>query len=200
LRRRRHLLAEDDRALATRLLDQEGEVMARLRAALTRPLGALRTRTHGDYHLGQVLNSGRDFVIIDFEGEPARPMSERRMKRSPLIDVAGMIRSFNYAAMTALHQGTVRPEDVADLLPWAHSWYRLVSAAFLRSYLEEAQNGQWLPRRPEALERLLETFLFEKAAYELRYELNNRPTWVGVPLRGLLELIEERRTDTREEE
>ncbi|MHB8868611.1 MAG: maltose alpha-D-glucosyltransferase [Thermoleophilia bacterium] len=200
LRRRRHLLAEDDRALATQVLNHEGEVTARLHEALAKPLGALRTRTHGDYHLGQVLYSGRDFVIIDFEGEPARPMSERRMKRSPLIDVAGMIRSFNYAATTALHQGTVRPEDVGDLLPWAHYWYRLVSAAFLRSYLEEAQNGQWLPRRPEALEHLLETFLFEKAAYELRYELNNRPAWVGVPLRGLLEMIEERRTDTREEE
>ena len=200
LRRRRHSLAETDRALAAWILNQEGVVVERLREALTEPLGALRMRTHGDYHLGQVLHTGRDFVIIDFEGEPARPMSERRMKRSPLIDVAGMIRSFDYAAITALHQGTVRPEDMADLFPWAHYWYRLVSATFLRSYLEEAKNGQWLPRRPEALSRLFEIFLFEKAAYELRYELNNRPTWVGIPLRGLQELIEERQNDTRDEE
>src|SRR5450759_2454414 len=111
-----------------------------------------------------------------------------------------MIRSFDYAAITALHQGTVRPEDMADLFPWAHYWYRLVSATFLRSYLEAAKNGQWLPRRPEALSRLFELFLFEKAAYELRYELNNRPTWVGIPLRGLDELIEERQNDTSDEE
>ncbi|MCZ7664724.1 MAG: maltose alpha-D-glucosyltransferase [Thermoleophilia bacterium] len=200
LRRRRHLLAEADRKPADRVLAEEDALVAQLRQVLDEPLGALRTRTHGDYHLGQVLHTGRDFVIIDFEGEPARPLSQRRMKRSPLVDVAGMIRSFNYAATTALRQGAVRPEDVPGLLPWARCWHRWASATFLTAYLEAAGYPRWLPRRRTALHHLLSAFLLEKASYELSYELNNRPDWVGVPLRGILELIEERQDEIRDGE
>ncbi len=200
LDRRRRVLSEDDHSLAALVLNEESTLVDQLRRALEEPLGAMRTRVHGDYHLGQVLQAGREFVIIDFEGEPARPLSQRRMKRSPFVDVAGMIRSFNYAAMTALHQGTARPEDVPRLRPWARSWYRWVSAAFLRAYLDTAQDGRWIPQRREAIDHLLHILLVEKAAYELRYELNNRPDWVGVPLRGIQELIEERRRENRGEE
>jgi maltose alpha-D-glucosyltransferase/alpha-amylase len=149
---------------------------------------------HGDYHLGQVLYTGRDFVIIDFEGEPSRSIGARRIKRTPLRDVAGMLRSFDYAAHTSLlgrHRGgPVRPEDVATLAPWARYWTQWVSAAFLRAYLATLGPGALLPRDPRDLRVLLDAHLLEKALYELGYELNNRPDWVGIPLSGILELME----------
>lgn len=191
LSRRMHSLSQEDGTLAVTVLDGEKILVDRLRAWLREPLGAMRMRIHGDYHLGHVLQAGRDLVIIDFEGETARPLSERRMKRSPLKDVATMIRSFHYASLIALRHGIVRPEDVSGLLPWAHSWYRWVSATFLRAYLDEAHEGLWVPRQQEDLDHLLEILLLDKAAYELRYELNHRPAWVEVPLRGIQELIEE---------
>ena len=153
----------------------------------------MRTRVHGDYHLGQVLYSSSDFVIIDFEGEPARSLTERRLKRSPLRDVAGMIRSFHYAANAALlgHAPTVvRPEDLQQLEQWAMFWYHRVSAAFLDSYLETASVSDFLPESHEELSVLLDIYLLEKATYEISYELNARPDWVHVPIRGILQLIE----------
>jgi maltose alpha-D-glucosyltransferase/alpha-amylase len=142
-----------------------------------------------------VLWTGRDVVIIDFEGEPGRPLSERRHKRSPLRDVAGMLRSFHYAAFAAL-MGTpagvlVRPEDVPTLEPWARSWYTWVSAAFLSAYLEAAQGSALLPSDPLQLATLLDALLLQKALYEVSYELNSRPDWVSIPLRGVLELVGE---------
>jgi maltose alpha-D-glucosyltransferase / alpha-amylase len=191
LRRGLDRLSDEDRENAQRVLTQEDRVVSDLRLLLDRPLSALRIRCHMDYHLGQVLHTGKDFVIIDFEGEPARPLSQRRMKRSPLLDVAGMLRSFHYAALTSLMQGGVRPEDRAELDPWAGFWYQWVSVAFLQSYLEAVTDARWLPRTREELGGLLNFFLLEKAVYELKYELNNRPDWVGVPLRGILQLLAE---------
>ena len=148
-----------------------------------------RIRTHGDYHLGKVLRSRNDFAIIDFEGEPARPLAERRAKYSPLKDVAGMLRSFSYAADATLMTYTTRhPEDFASLEPWARLWERTVSAQFLSTYRETAKSGSILPAAEEDFRRLLDAFLFEKAARELIYELNNRPTWVRIPLAGALAL------------
>ena len=176
---------------AQQVLDLEGEIRRRYRALLQRKLNTMRIRVHGDYHLGQVLYTGRDFVIIDFEGEPARPLSERRIKRSPLRDVAGMLRSFHYASYGALFGQVpgVHPEDFPALEPWARFWYTWVSVAFLKSYLAVAKDEPFLPKDPIELQILLDAYLLAKAVYELGYELNNRPDWLKVPLQGLLQLL-----------
>ena len=179
---------------AERLATRQDEVLDQFRAILDRKITALRTRVHGDYHLGQVLRSGADFVIIDFEGEPAVPLSARRLKRSPLRDTAGMIRSFHYAAHHGLHsleeRGASRPEDRPALEPWAEHWYLWVSAAFLRGYLEGASGAAFLPTDGDEVESLLTVYLLSKAIYELGYELNNRPQWVHLPLAGIRQLVE----------
>ena len=153
----------------------------------------MRIRVHGDFHLGQVLYTGKDFLIIDFEGEPAHSLSSRRIKRSPLRDVAGMRRSFHYASNAPLIGKTggsvFRPEDAARLEPWARCWNLWVSAAFLTSYFEASAEASFLPRSREELTSLLSVYLLEKSIYELGYELNNRPDWVKLPLRGILELL-----------
>jgi maltose alpha-D-glucosyltransferase/alpha-amylase len=153
----------------------------------------MRIRCHGDYHLGQVLYTGKDFVVIDFEGEPARPISERRIKRPALQDVAGMLRSFHYASQTVYLEATrsavLHEEDTEKALQSLRFWYEWVSAAFLRSYLDVAREAAFLPKTKEELRVLLEAHLLEKALYEVRYELNNRPNWICVPLRGIHELL-----------
>jgi maltose alpha-D-glucosyltransferase/alpha-amylase len=194
LRKQRRALPERARALAERMLGLEADVDKRLRTVLARKLTGMRIRFHGDYHLGQVLSTGKDFVILDFEGEPARSLSERRLKRSPLRDVAGMLRSFHYAAYTGLARhdarGGARPEDADRLETWARYWYHWVSLTFLRAYLETARNAGFVPRTVPELQLLLDVFMLDKALYELRYELNNRPDWVTIPLRGILQLLE----------
>jgi maltose alpha-D-glucosyltransferase/alpha-amylase len=180
---------EEQREEAEELLARQDEVDALLRRILDNKIDAVRTRCHGDYHLGQVLYTGKDFVIIDFEGEPARPIGERRFKRSPLVDVAGMLRSFHYATMAALHHGSIRHEDHATLAPWGELWHRWVGATFLTAYLEAASSSPILPKDPEDLRTLLEFFVLDKCVYELGYELDNRPTWLGIPLHGLAALL-----------
>jgi maltose alpha-D-glucosyltransferase / alpha-amylase len=178
---------------ADELLAREAELTERLGRLTAGSIAGLRLRQHGDYHLGQVLFTGRDFVIIDFEGEPARPLSERRIKRPPLRDVAGMLRSFDYAADTALHSPATEAlsEDAAQRLePWARRWTRWVSEAFLRSYLETAAGAPFLPRDEQAIDRLLDVLLLEKALYEIAYELDHRPSWAQTPIRGLLDLLD----------
>jgi maltose alpha-D-glucosyltransferase/alpha-amylase len=165
---------------------------------------AARVRVHGDYHLGQVLRTGEDFVIIDFEGEPARPLAERRAKQSPLKDVAGMLRSFDYAANAALFAFIVHsPDDEALLRPWAETWQHWVSATFLAAYRSrlsagdpakatDSVNGSAIvPQENEAFGAMLRAFVLEKAFYELGYELNNRPDWVHIPLAGILRLADD---------
>ena len=194
LRRRLSTLPDEVRTGAERLAAQQDEVLGRFRTILQRKLSALRTRIHGDYHLGQVLRSGADFVLIDFEGEPTVPLSTRRLKRCPLRDTAGMLRSFHYAAHFGLHnlqeRGAIRAEERGEMEPWAHHWYTWVSAAFLRGYLEAASEGSFLPESPEDIEGLLDVFLLGKALYELSYELNNRPSWVRHPIAGIQHLLE----------
>ena len=178
---------------AASVLDLQPEITARFHVVIDRPIDAIRTRIHGDFHLGQVLFTGNDFVIIDFEGEPARPLSERRRKRSPLVDVAGMLRSFEYAVHAALinaeAQGLLRAADAVALVPAARYWELWVCVAFLRGYLEGTSGTTLIPRHPQDLVTLLDIFRLEKAIYEVGYELNNRPDWVGVPLSGILELM-----------
>jgi maltose alpha-D-glucosyltransferase / alpha-amylase len=169
-------------------------------------------RVHGDFHLGQVLWTGKDFVIIDFEGEPARTVSERRIKRSPLRDVAGMLRSFHYAAYAGLFAelggppGSARssigspsrregPHEEPAVAPvaerWARFWYAWSAASYLRAYVETARAAGFLPGSDRDLTVLLDAHMLEKAAYELRYEANNRPDWVQIPAQGILQLLED---------
>src|SRR5262249_44332363 len=154
---------------ALRVVDREAEILNRFRTVISRKITAKRTRTHGDYHLGQALYTGKDYIIIDFEGEPARPLTERRIKRPPIRDIAGMLRSFHYAAYTSLfgHLGSamVRPEDLRALEPWAQLWNVWIGAAFLKSYLEHAMPGRFLPENPDELKILLNAYLLEKALY-----------------------------------
>ncbi|HEX8726475.1 MAG TPA: maltose alpha-D-glucosyltransferase [Gemmatimonadaceae bacterium] len=187
--RARELPSEDDRARARSLLKAEDTLLARLKTVVNHKLTGRRIRCHGDYHLGQVLYTGRDFVIIDFEGEPARPMSERRFKRSPLRDVAGMLRSFDYAASYALRAGRVRAEDVPLLQPAADLWVLWVQAAFTAEYLDAVAPADLLPVDALDLRLMLDFSLLDKAVYELGYELNNRPDWVHVPIEGILRLL-----------
>jgi maltose alpha-D-glucosyltransferase / alpha-amylase len=179
---------------ASRLVGLERAITNRCRAIVVHPITAMRTRHHGDYHLGQVLWTGRDFVLFDFEGEPTRPLSTRRTKGSALRDVAGMIRSFHYAAHSSLKrratEGPRSAKGLAGLEPWADSWHRWVSSVFLRSYLRTAGNAVFVPQSRDELDILLTTHLLEKAVYELGYELNNRPDWVSLPLHGILRLME----------
>jgi maltose alpha-D-glucosyltransferase/alpha-amylase len=196
LRRRLPELPEAARALAEHVLGKQDAVLERFRRLLDRQTTALRTRTHGDYHLGQVLWTGRDFLIIDFEGEPARPAAIRRAKRSPLRDVAGMLRSFHYAAFQGLatfdEGGALGPGLRETAEKWAALWHGWVSGAFLRAYLEEARGAVFLPDDRGELDDLLVVHILEKAVYELAYELNNRPAWVGLPLQGIAALLKEK--------
>jgi maltose alpha-D-glucosyltransferase/alpha-amylase len=184
-------LAPGIRAEAQWLMAAEAELLRRLGRFLGRKFSVVKIRIHGDFHLGQVLFTGKDFLIIDFEGEPARAMSERRLKRSPLRDVGGMLRSFHYAAHTVLRRhGQLRSEDAAALGAWAEAWYRHVGGVFLHAYLKTVAGAAFVPEERQELEVMLDAFLLEKAIYELGYELDNRPDWVGIPLRGIRELME----------
>jgi maltose alpha-D-glucosyltransferase/alpha-amylase len=190
LRRQMHRLPGELKDQARMIASFEPDILEKQRRLMGRKMDGLKTRTHGDYHLGQVLFTGKDFIIIDFEGEPARPLSERRIKRPPLRDVAGMMRSFHYAVQTVfLEHIETRPEDTEELEPWVELWYRVVSGLFLHSYLETALNEEYLPRNKADRSVLLEAFLMEKALYELMYELNNRPDWAAIPLQGLDDLL-----------
>lgn len=186
-------LPEGVRSDAEKVLGLESQILSRFRAVIDRRAAATRIRCHGDYHLEQVLFTGRDFLIIDFEGEVARPISQRRLKASPLLDVASMLRSFHYAAYAALLDETstaVRPEDVPVLERWSWLWYLWVSATFLRGYLEVKEAAALLPENREHLEVLLNARLIEKAVYEVGHEINNRPDWLKVPLQGILQMME----------
>ena len=189
---RHHQLRKELQPDVERVLALEDRVLLRFRRLLERRMKAVRIRCHGDYHLGQVLYTGKDFVITDFEGEPLHPLSERRLKRSPLRDVAGMIRSFHYAAYSPLTKGeagiVVRAEDVAALGNWAQAWYGWVSGCFLAGYFDGADD-KLIPKSIEELEILLDAYLLEKAVYELGYEFNNRPDWIVIPIKGILDLV-----------
>ncbi len=181
------------RADARTLLSREDELLRRFHALTQDKIRGMRIRCHGDYHLGQVLYTGKDFVITDFEGEPSRALSERRLKRSALRDVAGMLRSFHYVAGGALQAGQrggmLRRADAESLAAWGTFWYAEVSAAFLRAYLAESAGVGHLPEDEKSIQTLLDSYLLEKAVYEVAYELNNRPDWVGIPLHGALQLL-----------
>jgi maltose alpha-D-glucosyltransferase / alpha-amylase len=188
LKNRLSTLPDDLLEMAGLLLRSRKQILNRLQLPPDRDYGKA-VRVHGDYHLGQVLRTKNDFVILDFEGEPMRPISQRRAKYSPLKDVAGMLRSFSYAANgTLVNYATRHPESISTLEPWARLWEETVSSEFLASYLENRKLIAILPQADEDLRRLLNVYKSEKALYELQYELNNRPAWVRIPLTGILAL------------
>jgi maltose alpha-D-glucosyltransferase/alpha-amylase len=177
-------------SLATQVLESRGTAAARAAQVEALTPQAMKTRYHGDYHLCQVLVAKGDVIIIDFEGEPSRSLMARRGKHSPLRDLVGMLRSFNYAAHAALRQATADgTRDRAVLLPHVSDWERQTRAAFLDGYVAAAGDSPGYPTDPDQVKVLLELFTLEKACYELRYELDNRPDWIEIPLGGLCELL-----------
>ncbi|MGA1826107.1 MAG: maltose alpha-D-glucosyltransferase [bacterium] len=173
------------------LLSAQQDIEAFMKKILRKKMSAVKIRIHGDYHLGQVLYTGKDFVIIDFEGEPARALSERRLKHTPLKDVAGMMRSFHYAVSSVLLTKKIfRQQDIPILKPWIEPWYFYVSGVFLSSYLQTIKKSDLLPADRDDVELLLHLFLLEKVIYEVDYELNNRPDWLIIPLEGVKHTLE----------
>ena len=193
LRRASERVPEAVRSDAGQVLALQTELIKRLRAVYETPLRARRIRCHGGFHLGEALFTGKNFIFIDFEGEPRRPFGERRIKRSPLHDVACMIRSFDYVTVMALFKqielGTLQAHDLPLLEPWAAFWHRWVSAVFLKAYLKALGDSDLLPQPKEQLLILLEAHLLEKTLQEVGYELCHRPHLLKIPLRALLYML-----------
>jgi len=189
LKDRMPYLPDDVLEIAAAALSRRTRILEHFEARSPEAFRTCRIRIHGDYHLGQVLRVKTDFVILDFEGEPARPLAVRRAKQCPLKDVAGMVRSFSYAAYSSLiNYAARRAGELASLEPWAQLWERCVSAEFLRAYRQTACGAPFLPENVANFRRLLDIFLVDKALYEVLYELNARPTWVRIPLMGIMSL------------
>ena len=176
--------------IAAAVLSRRTRILAHFSGALQSNIFQTgRIRVHGDYHLGQVLRVKTDFVILDFEGEPARPLADRRTKQCPLKDVAGMLRSFSYAAYSSLINYTARhAQSIASLEPWVRLWEQCVATEFLRAYRETIRGARLLPENTDAFRKVLDVFLVDKALYEVLYELNARPSWVRIPLMGIMSL------------
>ncbi len=193
LRAQKQGLEGSTKELCEKVLDNEKELLGVIKGLLeSEKLRSQKTRVHGDYHLGQVLFTGKDFIIIDFEGEPARTLSARKLKYCPFKDVAGMLRSFHYAIYMAWFKFVNRSAENRDILePWIEHWYHIVSYHFLKGYLDAASDAAFVPEKESQVESLLNLFLIEKAVYEASYEINNRPDWLVVPLNGLNRIIDD---------
>ncbi|MBF2076526.1 MAG: maltose alpha-D-glucosyltransferase [Synechococcales cyanobacterium C42_A2020_086] len=187
-------LSPEAQPLARTILGHWEDLLGRFKIILDQPITTMRIRCHSNYHLEEVLYTGKDFIIIDFEGEPHRTLSERRMKRSPIRDIAGMLQSFYYASQVALRNevesGLIRDENLPLMQQWAQFFQAWVSVAFLKRYVATAADAVFMPKTYQELQVLLDAYLLEKAVYELGYELNNRPDWVEIPLRRVLDLLE----------
>jgi maltose alpha-D-glucosyltransferase/alpha-amylase len=198
LYRVRDSLPPNIRELADVIVDHRDAILKRFRAILDIESSGMRIRCHGDFHLGQLLFTGKDFVVIDFEGEAARPLEDRRVKRSPLRDVACMNRSFDYVVRSVLlgfvsHRGhspgVIRPEDCRTLEPWADAWVNRVSRAYVSEYLKTVQTANLLPPAEVDQRLMLELFALEKGLQETENELSSRPAWAELPLRGVFKLM-----------
>ena len=188
-----NMLSGEAAVAAQKLVAIQLQVEARFSTLRERAISALRIRHHGDYHLGQVLFTGDDFVIIDFEGEPARPLAHRRVKTLAMRDIAGMVRSFSYAGYAGLFGQVpgvpLEPDMHAKVESWAAYWGAWVSAEYLKAYFETANKAAFVGADRDEYRILFDAFVLQKALYEVAYELNNRPDWVQIPLRGILALI-----------
>lgn len=185
-------LPDEVQRRATQILSAEKDVIACLHKITGKRLSAMKCRIHGDFHLGQALFTGKDFVFIDFEGEPVHTLSERRLKRSPLRDVAGILHSFHYAAMTTLvYHGANHPDDIPLLEPWLEAWYVYVSGSYLKAYLHAMKGSPLVPADRQELTIMLRCFLIQKMVHELGTELNCRPESVDLTLRGIEMLMRE---------
>ena len=194
LRKQSKQLPNEAQPAARTVLGHWEDLLGRFKTVIDLQITAMRIRCHGNYHLEEVLYTGKDFVVLDFEGEPNRLLSERRMKRSPLRDIAGMIQSFYYASQVALRNqietGLVRPENHATMQLWSKFFHAWVTVAFLKQYVATAADAPFLPKTHQEMQVLLDAFLLEKAVYELGYELNHRPDWVEIPLQRIVELLQ----------
>jgi maltose alpha-D-glucosyltransferase / alpha-amylase len=187
-------LPEPERHLLEKVAGAEPDILKQLRTIHETRISGMRIRCHGNYHLREILDTGKDFMVIDFEGEPTRTLGERRIKRSPMHDVAAMIRSFYYAAQSAMLKqgelGTFRTEDLAGLEPWTRFWHFWMSVIFLQSYLQVVGKTDLLPHSKEELSVLLQTHLLERALFETAYEQFHRPDWMKIAVKGLVQLLE----------
>ncbi len=178
------------------VLARETELRTRLQMLRDNRIGGLRIRQHGDYQLSNVIYADNDWIITNFEGNPYRSLSERRIKRSPMRDIATMLRSFHYVSHAALFG------DVPGITPsraghptiekWAHAWYRWVSCIFLKEYLGSISGAELLPAAAQEIRILLSSYLLERALLEIKYELQHRPEWIRIPLHGILEHLAEK--------
>lgn len=185
--------------LGQAVLAQDAAVMQVFRRYLDQRVDAVRIRCHGDLHLGTILWSGKDFILVDFRGAPLRAsVSERRLKRSPLWDIASLVRSLHYATQHVLFghgqdlpnsQALVRRDDRQRLQPWLRFWYQWASHKLVSSYLQTASGASFLPDTPAATQAVLDAFLLERALRELRHELQSRTSRVAIPLAGILEVL-----------
>ncbi|MGI4727983.1 MAG: maltose alpha-D-glucosyltransferase [Janthinobacterium lividum] len=179
-------LPEYEKTVAKEVLETKQEILQIFKTIYSKSIEVDKIRIHGDYNLEQILFTGKDFFIVDFEGDPERRFSERRIKRSALRDVASLLRSFNYVAYRSLYaDNQVREEDIAKLLPFAEQWYHYISGFFMKAYLDTVKDAGFVPKDKEGLNTLLQVFLLEKALNELIYELKHRPDWVIIPLKGI---------------
>ncbi len=184
-------LPQEVRAEAEEIQAIRTDILEKMKAIYRKKINVVKFRIHGDYHLGQALFTGKDFVILDFEGEPSKSYSERRLKRSPLRDVTGMIRSFHYAAYGSLFLNDQIPKaDISKHIPYVEQWYHYMSGFFTKAYFNTVKDSPFLPNNEEDLQVLMQSFLLDKSIYELNYELNNRPDWVIIPLRGIRAIMD----------
>jgi maltose alpha-D-glucosyltransferase / alpha-amylase len=195
LRRRLPELDSSERDLAHAVLGCRNDVLALFHRVLDTPLAWPRIRCHGNLHLGQVLEAGEELVILDFDGEPGRPLYERQLKRSPLVDIAAMVRSFHYAAHAAVGElhGPKKGRRAQDgrLLGWVRVWQQRIGAVFVGAYTRRLEGSGLLPIDAQQSGLLLQSHLLERALYELGFELDNRPEWIRAPLLDLPLLLKE---------
>jgi maltose alpha-D-glucosyltransferase/alpha-amylase len=200
LRRSLNRVPEALRPEAEKVIALESAIVKQFKAVHERGIACKRIRCHGNLHLGEILYTGKDFVFIDFEGESARPLGERRIKRSPLNDVAAILRSFEFTTYAALFKqldlGTLHEERLPQLEPWTGFWYRWVSSVYLNAYHEVVGKTDLLPTSREELKVLFDVHLLEKAVYEIGYELRHRPSWLKIPFRAIIKLVEPKPAST----
>jgi maltose alpha-D-glucosyltransferase/alpha-amylase len=194
LRSLRHYINNVPGALqdrAQQIIDLEMDILQKFKAVRNTRITSKRIRIHGDYHLGQVLYTGKDFVITDFEGAPGRSISERRGKSSALQDVAGMLRSIDYASFVAAFQIAESPTPISmeNMEPWRTFWYRWAVLSFLKGYFLECGDSSFMPATFEEVDMLLTAYLLERMLYEIRFEMNHRPDFLEIPLQGILNIL-----------